>query len=105
MFRKSILLYLIIVCFSCTQDNSFTDDKGQEIFTVLKPNQTGINFRNDLPVNDTMNYFSYGYYYMGGGVAIADFDDNGLADVFFTGNVASNALLSLIHISEPTRPY
>lgn len=92
MFRKSIVLYLTLVFFSCTKDSALINDKGQEVFTALKPQQTGINFQNDLPVNDTMNYFSYGYYYMGGGVAIADFDDNGLADVFFTGNVASNAL-------------
>jgi len=93
MPNKSILLYTIIVLvfYSCTQDHK-TKDINIDIFTPLESKQIGIHFRNDLPINDTMNYFSYGYYYMGGGVAIADFDSNGSADIFFTGNVESNAL-------------
>ena len=88
-----MILCVLVFMWSCTQEDSKDDAfKNQDIFTALMPEETGITFQNDLPINDTMNYFSYGYYYMGGGVAVADFDGNGLTDIFFTSNAASNEL-------------
>lgn len=53
---------------------------------------TGIQFNNQLTEGDTLNYFTYQYMYMGGGVAIGDIDNDGLSDVFFTGNMVENKL-------------
>ncbi|MEJ2112964.1 MAG: VCBS repeat-containing protein [Flavobacteriaceae bacterium] len=54
--------------------------------------KTNIHFTN--PVKETQDFHVLNYYYMynGGGVAIADIDNDGLQDVYFTSNQQSNKL-------------
>lgn len=66
--------------------------KSNVIFTALQNSKTGINFQNTLIENDSLNYFTYSYLYMGGGVSAGDINNDGLIDVFFTGNQKSNKL-------------
>ncbi|MEO5889188.1 MAG: VCBS repeat-containing protein, partial [Ferruginibacter sp.] len=54
--------------------------------------QTGIDFENKIADTDTLNILDYLYYYNGGGVAIGDFNNDGLPDVYFTANQGSNKL-------------
>lgn len=63
-----------------------------KIFTKLLAEDTGISFENKLIENDTLNYFTYPYIYMGGGVAAGDINNDGLTDLFFTGNMVDNKL-------------
>ncbi|UXX81048.1 VCBS repeat-containing protein [Reichenbachiella carrageenanivorans] len=63
-----------------------------KIFELLPSSSTGISFRNDLHENDSLNYFTYPYIYMGGGVAVGDLNGDGLEDLYFTANMQSNAL-------------
>jgi hypothetical protein len=60
-----------------------------KLFTAM---DSTIMFANTLTENDSLNYFSYPYMYMGGGVAIGDINNDGLADVFLTGNMVENKL-------------
>ncbi|CAN5538487.1 VCBS repeat-containing protein [soil metagenome] len=53
---------------------------------------TGINFSNTIKNSDSFNIFSYRNFYNGGGAAIGDINNDGLADVFFTANMGSNKL-------------
>ncbi|MEM6718078.1 MAG: VCBS repeat-containing protein [Bacteroidota bacterium] len=53
---------------------------------------TGITFENKLIENDTLNYFTYPYLYMGGGVSAGDINNDGLTDLFFSGNMVENKL-------------
>jgi hypothetical protein len=69
-----------------------TKESEKKIFTALDPSDTGIDFSNNLKENDSLNYFTYSYIYMGGGVAAGDVNNDGLIDVFFTGNQVSNKL-------------
>ena len=55
-------------------------------------NNTGIDFRNDLNETDSFNIIEYLYYYNGAGVAAGDVNNDGLPDLFFTGNETSNQL-------------
>ena len=59
------------------------------LFDLLSAERTGIDFENTLSEGDSLNILNYVYYYNGGGVGIADFDHDGLEDIFFTGNEAS----------------
>ncbi|MBC8033667.1 MAG: VCBS repeat-containing protein [Chitinophagaceae bacterium] len=54
--------------------------------------ETGIDFANNLRESDSLNVFTYEYIYNGGGVGIADVNNDGLADVFFAGNMVSSRL-------------
>lgn len=85
--RIDFLLQLAVVVFilcSCK--------KNDERFEMLSAGSTGIEFNNLIADNDTFNILTYEYIYNGGGVAIADFDNDGLQDIYFTGNIVSNAL-------------
>ncbi|OLY91093.1 VCBS repeat-containing protein [Cnuella takakiae] len=53
---------------------------------------SGINFTNKVEHDAKFNVFSYRNFYNGGGVAIGDINNDGLADVFFTANRSDNKL-------------
>ena len=61
-------------------------------FTALPSSHTGIDFANNLSESADFNVLKYGYFYNGGGVACADFNNDGWLDLYFTGNLASNKL-------------
>ena len=75
--------------FNCKKEEIITSTK---IFETLNATNSGINFTNTLTENDSLNYFTYSYLYMGGGVAVGDINNDGLKDVFFTGNQVPNKL-------------
>ncbi len=78
-------LSIIGLLYSCTT-------KTDTLFTSLKAGDTGIDFVNRLADTDSINIVEYLYYYNGGGVAVADFNNDGLADIYFTSNQHSNKL-------------
>jgi hypothetical protein len=80
-----LLAFVTLLC-SC----SGTDDSRQ--FSLLDQDETGIGFINELFETDQLNVINYGYFYNGGGVAIGDINNDGLQDVFFTGNMVKNRL-------------
>lgn len=86
MNKYSYLLLLIIMA-SCskTNDNSLR-------FSQISSSKSNIHFNNALTESDSLNYFNYPYIYMGGGVGIGDFNNDGLEDIYFTGNMVSNKL-------------
>ncbi|MEE9361095.1 MAG: VCBS repeat-containing protein [Cellulophaga sp.] len=85
MIKKAFLLVISVsFLFSCNSKNT--------IFKKLEHTETGISFSNDLTENDSLNYFTYAYLYMGGGVSAGDINNDGLIDLFFTGNMVSNRL-------------
>jgi hypothetical protein len=61
-------------------------------FTAVAAEDSGIRFSNRITESDTMNILDFEYIYNGGGVAIADFNNDGLQDVYFTGNMVANRL-------------
>ena len=81
---KNILIFLL---FSCSEENISTSG-----FTLLESKQTNLNFRNLVKETENFNIFKYQYFYNGGGTAIADFNNDGLQDLVFTGNMVKNRL-------------
>ena len=69
-----------------------TTTKKTPLFTLVKSQKSGITFNNFNKENNNYNYFAYEYFYNGGGVATADFNNDGLLDIVFTANMASNKL-------------
>jgi hypothetical protein len=64
----------------------------QTLFELVEPDDSGIHFSNMLVENDTLNALKFEYLYNGGGLGVADFNNDGLADIFFAGNINSSAL-------------
>lgn len=83
---KNIFLLLLVLCvLGCNLEND-------RLFKRLDSKKTGIHFNNKITENDSVNILDLEYIYNGGGVAIADFNNDSLPDVFFTGNMVSNEL-------------
>ena len=59
--------------------------KTETLFRLIPPSDTGIDFVNEITESDTFNILTEEYIYNGGGVGVGDFNNDGLADLFFTG--------------------
>lgn len=77
-------LILSFVLFSCKKDDT--------LFELKSPDETGVYFNNEIVETDSFNILTDEYIFNGGGVAVADFDQNGYPDLFFTGNQVANKL-------------
>lgn len=85
--RRILLLYLP---FTLLIYNTAT---GQQPLFESQPSQrTGVTFKNTLQETPKSNVLTYEYFYNGGGVAVGDINNDGLDDVYFTGNMKPNAL-------------
>lgn len=73
-----------LVTFSCS-------DK-PELFTNPDTEKAGISFQNTLTPTEDMNILDYLYFYNGGGLAIGDINNDGLPDIYFSGNQVKNQL-------------
>lgn len=75
---------VILLITSCQQES--------KLFELKSPSETGIDFNNEITESDSFNILTDEYIFNGGGVSVADFDQNGLPDLFFTGNQVPNRL-------------
>lgn len=91
MWRLSIaLLWLLSGC--AARETEDTHESGSKLFKRLRSNDTGIEFENSLSATEDFDVFRYRNFYNGGGVGIADFNNDGLADVYLTSNMGDNKL-------------
>ncbi|MCL6258284.1 VCBS repeat-containing protein [Aquiflexum sp. TKW24L] len=89
---KSVLPLLMVISGICLFFFSGTEKNKTGAFELLTPKRTGITFSNTLKEDQKNNILTYEYFYNGGGVAVGDFNNDGLEDIFFTGNMTDNAL-------------
>jgi enediyne biosynthesis protein E4 len=85
-YVRIILLLLQFCCVGCT------NNEPSVLFQELSADVTKITFANSITVSDTLNILDYNYFYNGGGVAAADFNNDNLTDLFFTGNQVTSRL-------------
>ena len=62
------------------------------LFSKIMPDSSHITFRNDLKYDAKFNIYTYRNFYNGGGVALGDVNNDGLLDVYFSGNQGPNQL-------------
>ncbi|MBK7035605.1 MAG: VCBS repeat-containing protein [Bacteroidetes bacterium] len=69
-----------------------TDQESGKMFDILTSKTTGIKFNNELIETFDLNYYRYGYSYNGAGVGVGDFNNDGLQDLYFCGNVVPDRI-------------
>ncbi len=79
--------FVIVAFLACThQENNTT------LFTAIPSSSSGLVFSNDVKNTRELNIFNYRNFYNGGGVGIGDINNDGLPDVFLTGNAVENKM-------------
>ncbi len=94
----STLVFMIPMSFaSCdaelAQEKDRESKNEEKLFQLI--DDSGIEFNNTLSPTAELNILTYLYYYDGGGVATGDLNNDGLVDLYFTGNqVADHVYLN-----------
>jgi hypothetical protein len=83
----AVVLLLLISFTACQKE-----EKQEAFFHLIEGDQIGLDCQNDLQIDTDLNILNYLYYFNGGGVAVADFNLDGLQDLYFTRNEQSNRL-------------
>jgi len=76
---------LLLFCVGCKSDTN-------KRFELTHESATGIAFENSLAYTEEFNPYTYRNFYNGAGVALGDINNDGLLDIYFTGNIVDNKL-------------
>jgi len=83
-FRFILFSSCIFFFFSCNRHKT--------LFEAVSSEHSGIHFNNLIQETDSLNILTVSNIYNGGGVGIGDFNQDGLPDIYFTGNRVANKL-------------
>ena len=99
---KAIIYFLIIssLLTGCSKgrpykviaDNVVKTSNKTVQFTLMPATVSSVNFENTVKETESLNFLNFSNIYNGGGVATADFNNDGLVDIYFTANQQSNKL-------------
>ncbi|NNF76055.1 MAG: VCBS repeat-containing protein, partial [Flavobacteriaceae bacterium] len=91
-FMPILMSLFALVLISCEKDNETQISEDKTLFTSLSSDYTGVDFINAVENQKDFNIFKYRNFYNGGGVALGDINNDGLDDIYLTGNMEANKL-------------
>src|SRR5436305_11259665 len=83
--RITAFLFIAVLLFTSCQNK-------KTLFKLVDSSHSGIYFNNKIVETDSMNPLDNTNIYNGGGVGIGDFNNDGLQDIYFTGNQVDSKL-------------
>lgn len=89
MLNRSLLSIFVVLLFLTACTNG---ENQHALFQELGSDQTNITFSNTISYNDSLNVETDSFLYNGAGVAVGDINNDGLPDIFFSGNMVSSRL-------------
>lgn len=81
-----LTIYISFCIVSCAKKENTA------LFSKLSSNETGIKFKNELFFTEEYNPYTFKNFFNGGGVGVADINNDGLPDIYFAGNLSENKL-------------
>ncbi len=90
--RTTAVTILLLSAFvACRQQEEWPQDPNA-LFRSVPSSESGIHFSNDLTYTEEFNPYLFRNFFNGGGVGLGDINNDGLVDIFFTGNQVDNRL-------------
>ena len=87
---KYLLLYSLLAVLALLY--SCKSNAPAPLFSLIDSKQTHIDFVNRLDYTEQLNTYTYRNFYNGAGVGLGDFNQDGLPDIYFCGNMVGNKL-------------
>ena len=93
-----IIFLGFIVFTSCQNFDTAVESKKDNpitfttLFSKVSVKTSGITFHNRIEETPELNYLTYNNIFSGGGVAVGDINNDGLPDIYFTGNQVEDKL-------------
>jgi hypothetical protein len=84
MNKFYIVILVVLFLAGCKKEGNLFENPSAE--------KTGVDFTNTLTSTEDLSILDYLYFYNGGGVSVGDINNDGLPDIFFTGNQVKNKL-------------
>lgn len=84
LFLTTISACCLLLAAGCSSNTT--------LFKQVDAEHSGIHFNNLIQENDSLNPIDVTNIYNGGGVGVGDFNNDGLQDIYFTGNRVANKL-------------
>ena len=81
--KKFLLAYILLIA-ACNHEDT--------MFAEIDSSKSGIIFNNIVTESDSINPIDMEFLYNGGGVAIGDFNNYSLPDIYLTASQSSNKL-------------
>jgi enediyne biosynthesis protein E4 len=82
-------LYLSLFLAGCTKERERPE---KPAFEQVDAGHSGIHFINALAYTERLNTYTYRNFYNGAGVALGDINNDGLLDIYLSGNLVDNKL-------------
>lgn len=82
--RFTVVVVSVLLFTSC--------DKSDTLLNKISSSKTNIHFNNKITESDSINPIDMEFLYNGGGVAVGDFNKDGLPDLYFTASQVSNRM-------------
>ncbi|MDH5250603.1 MAG: VCBS repeat-containing protein [Cyclobacteriaceae bacterium] len=87
-----LLISILLGCSEQTKKVDAVEAAVQPVFKIVPSAHSGVTFQNNVEENFNNFFDVFAYVYNGAGVGIGDINNDGLPDIYFTGNEVPNKL-------------